>query len=60
MLTAKTQRRIKAYSRDKRHSDSLESLMDYYGVARLQDVSEEMAQEFLSKLQSGEIRVGNY
>ena len=34
--------------------------MDWYGVARLQDVTEEMGQEFLAKLRSGEAKVGSY
>ena len=60
MLTGKTTRQIKAYSTDKRNGNALVALMDWYGVARLQDVTEEMGQEFLAKLRSGEAKVGNY
>lgn len=56
-MTGKTIRQIKAFSTDKRNGNALVALMDWYGVARLQDVTEEMGQEFLEKLRNGEVRV---
>lgn len=56
-MTGKTTRQIKAFSTDKKNGNALVALMDWYGVARLQDVTEEMGQEFLEKLRNGEVRV---
>lgn len=56
----KTYRKIKSYSTDIRKGNALLMLMDYYGVDRLMDISEEQAQEFLAKLRSHEVEVGDY
>ena len=50
-------REIKAYSRDDQMADSLLALLDYYGVTRLTDISDSQGQEFLGKLERGEIRI---
>lgn len=50
-------REIKAYSRDDQMADSLLALLDYYGVTRLADISDSQGQEFLGKLERGEIRI---
>ncbi len=56
-MEQKTLRQIKRFSTDKRNGNALVALMDWYGVVRLQDVTEEMGQEFLEKLRNGEVRV---
>ena len=48
---------IRAYSRDDQMADSLLALMDWYGVTRLADISDSQGQEFLDKLERGEIRI---
>ena len=50
-------REIKAYSRDDQMADSLLAVMDYFGVTRLADISDSQGQEFLGKLERGEIRI---
>lgn len=52
-----TTMRIKAYAKDEMRQGSLLALMEYYGVNNLCSITEEMGQEFLVKLQSGEITV---
>ena len=48
---------IRAYSRDDQMADSLLAVMDYFGVTRLADISDSQGQEFLGKLERGEIRI---
>ena len=48
---------IKAYATDRFQQNSLEALMDYYSVTNLQAITQEMGEEFLAKLESGEIRI---
>lgn len=48
---------IREYSRDENQSDSLLALMDYYGVTRLMDITNEMGIYFLQKLKDGEIHI---
>lgn len=52
-----TTMRIKAYAKDPMQQDSLLMLMDYFDADNLHSITEEMGQEFLSKLESGEITV---
>lgn len=52
-----TTMRIKAYAKDPRQQESLLMLMDYFKVNNLFSITEEMGQEFLGKLESGEITV---
>lgn len=52
-----TTMRIKAYAKDQMRQDSLLMLMDYFDADNLYSITEEMGQEFLSKLESGEITV---
>ena len=59
-MESKTLRKIKAFSTDKRKGNSLVALMDYCGTYNLRDVTEEQAQEFLAKLESGEVSAGDY
>ena len=59
-MESKTLHRIKAFSTDKRKGNSLIALMDYCGVWNTKDVTEEQAREFLAKLESGEVTVGDY
>ena len=56
-MSSETTGKIREYSRDEEQADSLLALMDWYGVARLADISEEQGQEFLDKLRRGEIRI---
>ena len=52
-----TTMRIKAYAKDPMQQESLMMLMDYFKVNNLFSLTEEMGQEFLGKLESGEITV---
>lgn len=52
-----TTMRIKAYAKDPMQQESLLMLMDYFKVNNLFSITEEMGQEFLGKLESGEITV---
>lgn len=52
-----TTMRIKAYAKDPMQQDSLLMLMDYFDADNLYSITEEMGQEFLGKLESGEITV---
>lgn len=52
-----TTMRIKAYAKDPMQQESLLMLMDYFDVDNLYSITEEMGQEFLGKLESGEITV---
>lgn len=56
-MSSETTGAIRAYARDEEQADSLLALMDWYGVTRLADISEEQGQEFLDKLRRGEIRI---
>ena len=56
-MSSETTGAIRAYSHDENQSDSLLALMDWYGVTRLADISEEQGREFLDKLRRGEIRI---
>lgn len=49
--------RIKAFANDPMRQESLLMLMDYFGTNNLCGITEEMGQEFLAKLESGEITV---
>lgn len=49
--------RIKAFANDPMRQESLLMLMDYYKANNLFSITEEMGQEFLAKLESGEITV---
>lgn len=57
MATSETILKIKEYSTDLRQSDSLEALMAYYGVNSLANITQKQAEAFLSKLESGEVRI---
>lgn len=50
-------RKIKEYATDRFRQNSLLALMEYYDVENLQSITQEMGEEFLAKLESGEIRV---
>lgn len=52
-----TTMRIKAFANDPMRQESLLMLMDYFGTNNLCGITEEMGQEFLAKLESGEITV---
>ena len=52
-----TTMRIKAFANDPMRQESLLMLMDYYKANNLFSITEEMGQEFLAKLESGEITV---
>ena len=56
-MGSETTRRIKAFATDREQTNSLLALMDWYGVTNLRDITEEQGQEFLAKLESGEIRI---
>lgn len=57
MVNSETILKIKKFSTDLRQSDSLEALMVYYGVNSLANITQEQAEGFLSKLESGEVRI---
>lgn len=57
MVDSETILKIKKFSTDLRQSDSLEALMVYYGVNSLVNITQEQAEVFLSKLESGEVRI---
>jgi hypothetical protein len=56
-MTYKTTEAIKKFSHDKKRSDALIALLDYYSVDRLMDISESQALAFLEKLKNGEITI---
>ena len=56
-MSSETTGAIRAYARDEEQADSLMALMDWYGVTRLADITEEMGKYFLQKLKDGEIRI---
>ena len=56
-MTEMTTREIKKFATDMQKANSLEALMDYYGVTNLMCISEEQALNFLAKLENGEIRI---
>jgi hypothetical protein len=58
-MSSETTGAIRAYARDEEQADSLLALMDWYGVTRLMDITEEMGKYFLQKLKDGEIRIYN-
>lgn len=55
-MTAKTTQAIAKFSKTSTH-ESLDMLMDWYGVTSLSKIPETAALEFLAKLESGEIKV---
>ena len=57
MVNSETILKIKEFSTDLRQSDSLEALMAYYDVNSLANIPQEQAESFLSKLESGEVRI---
>lgn len=56
-MTSETTAKIRRFSTDERESNALEALMDWYGVTNLMHISEEMALNFLAKLENGEVRI---
>lgn len=58
-MTATTTARIKSYATDKQKSESLLALMKYWQKDSPDKISEEMALEFLCKLESGELQCKN-
>ena len=56
-MSSETTKKIKSYSRDEMQTDAFNALLDYYGKTNLLNISEEMALEFLAKLESGEVRI---
>lgn len=59
MVTSHTTNEIKKYSTDRKGSNALLLLMDYYHKNCLAEISEEQALAFLEKLKSGEIIISN-
>jgi len=57
LLTSTTLEKIKAYGKDRRKTDALEALLNYYGKTALMYISEEQALVFLHKLESGEVKI---
>lgn len=57
MVGSETILKIKEFSTDLRKSDFLEALMVYYGTNSLANITQEQAEVFLSKLESGEVRI---
>lgn len=57
MVNSETILKIKEFSTDLRQSDSLEALMAYYDANSLANITQEQAEVFLSKLESGEVRI---
>lgn len=57
MVDSETILKIKEFSTDLRQSDSLEALMAYHDVNSLANITQEQAEVFLSKLESGEVRI---
>ena len=49
--------RIKAFAKDKERLETIQALLSWYGVNSLDRIPESAALEFLSKLESGEIRM---
>lgn len=58
-MTSYTTRAIEDYSTDRKTSNALLALMDYYGKNCLMEISEEQALAFLEKLKKGEIIISN-
>lgn len=56
-MTSETTAKIRRFSTDGRESNALEALMDWYGVTNLMHISEEIALNFLAKLENGEVRI---
>ena len=56
-MSEQTTWKIKSYSRDDMQTDAFDALLDYYGKTNLLSISEEMGLAFLTKLESGEIRL---
>lgn len=56
-MTSATTIAIRNYSTDEKNSNALIALMNYFEVNNLASITEEMGQEFLGKLESGEITV---
>ena len=56
-MTTTTAMRIKAFAKDKERLETIQALLSWYGVNSLDRIPESAALEFLSKLESGEIRM---
>lgn len=56
-MDAELTTKIREYSTDIKQQNSFLALLDYYNVNSLMEVTQEMGEEFLAKLESGEIRV---
>lgn len=48
---------IKEFATDRLRQNSFSALLDYYRVNSLQEITQEMGEAFLAKLESGEIRI---
>lgn len=59
-MTSETTNKINAFSTDPRRSNALLALLNYYDKGGLMNISEQEALIFLSKLESGEIKIDNY
>ena len=58
-MTSRTTKAIENYSTNRKTSNALLALMDYYGKNCLMAISEEQALAFLEKLKKGEIIISN-
>ena len=56
-MTSYTTNEIKKFSTDRKQSNALLALMDYYGKDCLMKISEEQALAFLEKVKNGEITI---
>ena len=56
-MDAELTSRIREYSTDIKQQNSFLAFLDYYNVNSLMEVTQEMGEEFLAKLESGEIRI---
>ena len=56
-MDAELTTKIREYSTDIKQQNSFLALLDYYNVNSLMEVTQEMGEEFLAKLESGEIRI---
>lgn len=57
IVTAGTTHQIKKYSTDIGRANSLNALMDWYGVNSLANIPEEAGIQFLKMLENGEIKM---
>jgi len=56
-MDAELTTKIREYSTDIKQQNSFLELLDYYNVNSLMEVTQEMGEEFLAKLESGEVRI---